>query len=196
MPFKPLAATLCALCLALPASAAAQNAPPGNSGVDQYLETVPDAGGDRTPRGGRGSEGDRGGGQGSVEGERSGQAGLSLPPGTAGRLEAAGAEGAALERLVASAGSRRARAPASRSTSRVREPASARSEGGEAQAGDQAARSTPSERQLETLRSAPGALTATSLTGAGSGGMGLLLPALLALITLGTVALALRSRRS
>lgn len=196
MSYMPLQAALCALCLALPASAAAQNAPPGNSGVDQYLETVPDAGGDRVPRGGQGGAEDRVSATGRVEGGRSDRTGSSLPPGTAGRLEAAGAQGAALERLVASAEPRRARTSAPRRPSRVREPASARSEGGQALAGDQVPRPAPGERRLEGLRAAPGALTATSLTGADSGGMGLLLPALLASTTLGTVALALRRRRS
>ena len=58
--------TLVALALALPSAAAAQqpqtNAPPGNSGIDEYLETVPGAGGDRrTTRPGDGGEGGGGG---------------------------------------------------------------------------------------------------------------------------------------
>ena len=47
---KPLGACLAcllALLLAAPASAQRQIAPPGNGGVDEYLETVPGAGGNR-----------------------------------------------------------------------------------------------------------------------------------------------------
>jgi hypothetical protein len=51
MDMRIVLALLSALALALPAAAAAQtqNAPPGNSGVDEYLETVPSAGGNRPP---------------------------------------------------------------------------------------------------------------------------------------------------
>jgi hypothetical protein len=49
-----LITALLALALLAPAGAAAQspqtNAPPGNSAIDEYLETVPTAGGDATPR--------------------------------------------------------------------------------------------------------------------------------------------------
>ena len=47
-------ATLIALALLVPAAAAAQesrvNAPPGNSAIDEYLETVPDVSGNGIPR--------------------------------------------------------------------------------------------------------------------------------------------------
>lgn len=47
-------AALLALALLVPATAAAQgpatNAPPGNSAIDEYLETVPGASGNSTPR--------------------------------------------------------------------------------------------------------------------------------------------------
>src|SRR4051794_25538331 len=57
------------------------NAPPGNSGIDQYLETVPDAGGSR-PASDRHSS--------------------QLSAGTAKRLKAAGSDGQAVANLVAS----------------------------------------------------------------------------------------------
>lgn len=171
-------AATCALCVALPATAAGQNAPPGNSGVDQYLETVPDAGGDRTPQGG------------GVEGDQGAQDGSSLPAGTTRRLEAVGDEGAALERLVASSEPRGARAPGR--TARAAGAASAESAGGESHE----PRTPRGRQESEVRRSLPEAVTTTSLTGSGSGGLGLLLPALLALTTLGSIALALRSRRS
>jgi hypothetical protein len=49
---RPLAALLAVVVLAVPATAVAQrtNAPPGNSGVDEYLETIPAAGGNKVPK--------------------------------------------------------------------------------------------------------------------------------------------------
>jgi len=50
---RPITLLVCALALATPVTAWGQqtNAPPGNSGVDEYLESVPGATGDR-PSGG------------------------------------------------------------------------------------------------------------------------------------------------
>ena len=85
-----------AICVGLLASlssaALAQdtNAPPGNSGVDQYLETVPEAGGNR-PASDRNSS--------------------QLPAGTAKRLRAAGSDGQAVANLVASSGPHSAKKP-------------------------------------------------------------------------------------
>lgn len=42
-----VAVLVAALALAAPAGAQETNAPPGNSGVDEYLESVPEAGGNR-----------------------------------------------------------------------------------------------------------------------------------------------------
>jgi hypothetical protein len=80
----------CALALALPAAAGAQetNAPPGNSGIDEYLETVPSASGDR-PAGG--------GGAGAA-----GEDTRRLPAVVAGALRGRGADGRAVEDLVRS----------------------------------------------------------------------------------------------
>lgn len=48
---RALPALVALLLLALPATAPAQtNAPPGNSAIDQYLETVPGATGNQVPR--------------------------------------------------------------------------------------------------------------------------------------------------
>ena len=79
-----------ALLLAAPAAAAAKapphtNAPPGNSAIDEYLETVPGAGGDTRPRPPRG---------------RGEQGGSSLSPAQRAELRAHGAEGEILSRVV------------------------------------------------------------------------------------------------
>lgn len=80
----------CALALALPAAAGAQetNAPPGNSGIDEYLETVPSASGDR-PAGGGGA---------SPAAEGTGR----VPSVVADALRGRGADGRAVEDLVRS----------------------------------------------------------------------------------------------
>jgi hypothetical protein len=89
-----------AICVGLLASlssaALAQdfNAPPGNSGVDQYLETVPEAGGNRPAKDRKSSQ---------------------LTAGTRKSLKEAGADGEALAKLVASSGPAKAKQP---STSR------------------------------------------------------------------------------
>jgi hypothetical protein len=62
--------------------------PEGNSGVDQYLENVPGAGGDRPSDGG--GKGSGGGGSG----------GSSLPPGARSALDARGPIGAAVADLA------------------------------------------------------------------------------------------------
>ena len=77
---------LVALALALPATAQAQpaqtNAPPGNSAIDEYLETVPGASGNTRPR-------------------PPGQGGSSvLPAAERARLERLGADGKALADAV------------------------------------------------------------------------------------------------
>jgi hypothetical protein len=76
--------------LAVPAGAAAQapqtNAPPGNSAIDEYLETVPSASGNQVPSapGAAGSAGNRGG----------------LTPAQRTKLERLGPDGKALANAV------------------------------------------------------------------------------------------------
>ncbi len=78
---------LVALALALPAAAVAQdsptNAPPGNSAIDEYLETVPGASGNKRPR-----EPGQGGG------------GSALTPAQRAQLESRGPEGKTLADAV------------------------------------------------------------------------------------------------
>ena len=78
---------LAALALAFPAASLAEppqtNAPPGNSGIDEYLETVPGASGNKRPR---------------PPGQ--GGAGSSLSPALRARLERKGADGKALANAI------------------------------------------------------------------------------------------------
>jgi hypothetical protein len=86
-----IVAIACALMLALPAAAPAVScAPPGNSGVDQYFETIPGA-----------SCNQPGSGPGSGNGGHAGHGGGSLPAATKHQLTSEGAAGQAVQRLVA-----------------------------------------------------------------------------------------------
>jgi hypothetical protein len=84
---RALSALVALLLLALPATAMAQqaptNAPPGNSAIDEYLETVPSATGDQRP------------GQPGAAGS-----GGVLPPAERARLEKLGPDGKALADAV------------------------------------------------------------------------------------------------
>lgn len=94
---RALPALVALLLLAMPATAMAQeqltNAPPGNSAIDEYLETVPGATGDQRPRqgGGGGESGNRGSGEGGA---------AVLTPANRKRLESLGADGKALADAV------------------------------------------------------------------------------------------------
>jgi len=83
-----LAATTCAIAVFLPSAAlAAHCAPPGNSSVGQYYETIPGSGCNRGPGGPSGHHG-----------------GGSLPRGAAGQLSAQGGVGRAVAAFVRSTG--------------------------------------------------------------------------------------------
>ena len=80
----------CLLGLTVPAvSAQAQTAPPGNSGIDEYVETAPSASGGRSTRGESGGGGAPG-------------AAATLPGDTRRALEAQGADGKRLAELLES----------------------------------------------------------------------------------------------
>ena len=144
------AAALLALLAATPALAQDKTvAPPGNSGVDEYLEVVPGAGGD-TP-----ASGAKGGGS-----ETSTSPSAALGSKTATRLEQLGADGKKAAELAA------AGAPTDRATARKRAKGDVLGDGaqeGKSIAGDGGGR-------VGTI--------ATALSGEG-GGMGLLFPLLL-----------------
>ena len=108
-------AAIAAFALVLSPAALAQappqtNAPPGNSAIDEYLETIPSASGSVRPRG-------PGGGS------------AALTPALRRRLDRLGPDGQTLARLVASTSPAAAKAPARRevaaATSASRSPAGA-----------------------------------------------------------------------
>jgi phage tail tape-measure protein len=86
--------TLLVLALALPAAAVAQDVPPGNSGIDQYQESIPGVGGNR-PTGGSGSGGSGGSGTASTGGSVSGSEQSRISPSTVRKLDKQGADGKA-----------------------------------------------------------------------------------------------------
>lgn len=101
---RALALIACLVLAGCPSALAqAVNAPPGNSGVDEYFETVPGSGGNQPPRNGR-------------------RGGARLPPRVRRELAAQGAEGKAALKLAESTGPvaapRRDRSPGSGSRSR------------------------------------------------------------------------------
>jgi hypothetical protein len=106
-------AALVVLALAVPTVSAAQapqtNAPPGNSGIDEYLETVPGAGGNKRPR---------------PPGQRKRRGTDALTAAQRARLERLGPDGKALADAVEATAD--TPAPASR---RKNEIAASRSEG-------------------------------------------------------------------
>jgi hypothetical protein len=152
-----IAVSLALIVLALPAAAVAApgTLPPGNSGANQYTETLPGAGGNEPTRG----IGDKGGAGARTPAKVLGQA-------NAAELEALGPEGRAVAQLAA------ATAPAR--------------SGGHAHEGG--ASGSGSSGVAQVL----GQLTGTS----GSGGMGLLLPLLIAMAIVAAAAYALGRRRT
>lgn len=165
----PLATAAAAVALALPAgSVAATCAPPGNSGVNQYVEVVPGVGCNH-PTSGPGS------------GNGGHQTGGTLPSSTSRQLAASGGAGEAVQQLVASSG-----------TGGASSGTSARRTRGHGSAG-----SSPTVgRQINASGRSPlSALLHPILTGAGAGGLGLILPVGLACILAFTVLVALLRRR-
>jgi len=169
---KPLGvclACLLALILAAPASAQKQIAPPGNGGVDEYLETVPGAGGNRPvdPNG----RPNRGG----------------LTPSARRKLAALGKDGRAAAALaVASAPARDARSTA---------PGGARSsQDGGSDAGSSRGRGSATGTAAPGRSAADkgGSALATALRPLLEGG---LLPLLLLAVLAGAIALAVLKRR-
>jgi hypothetical protein len=176
---RHLSALLCVfagLMVAVAPAAAQQpqgNAPPGLSGLDEYLETLPEADGDR-PTGSVGRGGD-GAGSG-------GRRGLSQPERE--RLAAQGQGGDALAELV------NATAPAGATDGGPSGGDEADGDGGFGPAGDPRAR--------EAGPPSPFAATIDALSGDPDGdGLGWLLPAILVLVAVaGVIAFLLRRRLS
>jgi hypothetical protein len=157
--------------LALPAGAvAATCAPPGNSGVNQYVEVVPGVGCNHPTSGpGSGNGGHHTGG--------------ALPSSTSQQLAASGGAGKAVQQLVASSGT-----GSSSSAGRA---------AGHHKRGHGGTGSSPTVgRQINASGRSPlSALLHPILTGAGAGGLGLILPVGLACILAFMVLVALLRRR-
>jgi hypothetical protein len=162
-----IAAVFLALFVAAPALAQDKTvAPPGNSGVGEYLEIVPGAGGNTPASGGGGTSGP----------STSQSPGAALGSKTASQLERLGADGKQAAALAA------AGAPTDRATARKRDKGSVL--GTEADKGKSIA-SAGGGGRVGTI--------ATALSGEG-GGMGLLFPLLLGGALVAAVAL-LAARR-
>lgn len=185
MKFRLVLTACCIAALfALPSAASAGScAPPGNSGVDQYFETVPGAGCNQGP-GGSGGGGNNGG-NGHNGG---GGGGTHLSPSTNHQLASQGAAGRAVQRLVSS-------------TAPTLTGSNANHQTGSKQRGKNQQNNGVSGAKV-TIPSAPGrgliaALLHPILSGStSSGGTGLVLPILLAAILVAAIgALILRRRR-
>jgi hypothetical protein len=154
--------------LALPAGAAAATcAPPGNSGVNQYVEVVPGVGCNH-PTSGPGSNGGH-------------HTGGTLPGNTNHQLAASGGAGKAVQQLVATSGT----------------GGSSAGTGATHKHGHGTTGSPPDVGHQITAsgRSPLSALLHPILTGAGAGGLGLILPVGLACILAFMVLVALLRRR-
>jgi hypothetical protein len=168
-----LATAAAAVALALPAGAvAATCAPPGNSGVNQYVEVVPGVGCNHPTSGpGSGNGGHHTGG--------------TLPSSTSRQLAASGGAGKAVQQLVSSSGTG---SGTSTSTGKA---------AGHPKRGHGSSGGSPSVgRQINASGRSPlSALLHPILTGAGADGLGLILPVGLACILAFMVLVALLRRR-
>jgi hypothetical protein len=172
-------AALAAL-LALPAVAMGQGSVfPDNAALDQYVESVPGPTG-KTPsgdasRGGGGGAGTRGGGAG-------GGAGATLPSGTVSALRALGSDGQAVADLAA------ATAPVKpQGSARQSQGSGGQGSGG---GGDKGAGRSGEGADSAEASSGVGAIVGQTVGAGGEGGMGLLLPLILAAALLGALAAA------
>jgi hypothetical protein len=164
-------------------SLAGSCAPPGNSGVDQYFETVPGSGCN----------------QGSGGGGRHHGHGGSLPPGTSGTLGGQGPVGRAVQQLVVTSGTN----PPAQQGSSGGGGSNGQGSGPQGPTGN-----NPSSPGKPTVPAAHGnvptaggrgllsALMHPIVSGSASGGTGILLPLFLAaVLVLAVAALMVRRRR-
>jgi hypothetical protein len=163
-----LAAAITVVVVGAPTALAGTCAPPGNSGVNQYVEVVPGAGCNQPPAG-----------PGSSSGGHSGSGHLSTS--TTQTLNGSGAAGRAVVALVGSP-------PATSSGSRGRSHAGK----GQTNAGPGA---NPSSTPSTSGSNPVSAILHPILTGSGSDGLGVLLPVLLLGVVLGTLLAGLIRRR-
>lgn len=176
---KAIAAVLLALLL-IPAAASAHQrtiAPPGNSGVNQYVEVVPTAGGGRP--------------SGTIPGGETGGSDHSgtLSPGTRRALARGGLDG----RGVAALATATAPTAAGSSGSGPSRGSDGRGSHGHGSAAGKAGNPVPASAGSSM---SPLVTLGRAITGASTpGGLGPLLPVILAVIAVGGAALALRRRR-
>ena len=105
MGVRRIVITVTLLAMALPAAAGAQDVPSGNSGIDQYRESVPAVGGNKptgpnSSGGGKSSGGGNTSGTGSASGSGAASGGA---PNTAQGVEKLGPDGQAAEAAAATA---------------------------------------------------------------------------------------------
>lgn len=163
-----------AAALALPAGALGTScAPPGNSGVDQYFETVPGAGCNQSS--GPGGSHHGGGG--------------SLPNGTGRQLAAQGAAGRAVQRLVAATGTNPASSTAGHPRGSTAGPRHNNRPGSNREPGSHSQLPAANGRNLFS------ALLHPIVSGSTSGGGGILLPLFLAAVLVLALATLVRRRR-
>ena len=91
---RGISVALLVLALAMPAAAVAQDVPPGNSGIDQYQESVPGVGGNK-PTGGSGSGTAGTDATAGTAGTASGSGVTRISPSTVRKLDKQGADGKA-----------------------------------------------------------------------------------------------------
>jgi hypothetical protein len=164
-----MSAALVALALLLPSAALAQtpetNAPPGNSGIDEYLETVPNPTGDAPA-----PPADGGGG-------------VPLPSRAREELEDLGADGKAVAALAEQTGGPR------------REVAGERARGDRARGDRAHGVPVVPGSETRGDSPVGAALSAAFGPDDGGGGLGILLPVILVVTLLGVIALAVLRRR-
>lgn len=175
-----------ALSLAPVAQAQGTNAPPGNSGLDQYLETVPNASGSHPPK-------QRG---------KTGSASSPLTPRQRKGLESMGADGRALVAATAATIPADAVEPLRRSAASEQRRAAPRGGKGRSRAGgdrprQKAAKDAPDAESAPDAKSGTAQVLSGALaaTGADSGGMGIALPGLLVLTLAAAAAVAVSRHR-
>jgi hypothetical protein len=95
--------TVTLLAMALPAAAGAQDVPSGNSGIDQYRESIPAVGGNK-PTGPKPSGGGNASGTGSVSGSGAASGGGQGSPDATQSLEKLGQEGQGAADVAAATG--------------------------------------------------------------------------------------------
>jgi hypothetical protein len=161
-----LATVIAAALASAPAAMAGTCAPPGNSGVNQYVEVVPGAGCNQPPAG-PGSGGHSGGGH--------------LSTSTTQQLDASGGAGRSVVALVTSSPSA---GPGNPGGSR-----------GHAHGGGNPAAATTAVPPSVAGSNPVSAILHPIVTGSGAGGLGVLLPVLLLGVLLGAVLAGLIRRR-